>query len=256
MNQIPAVHPEAFVGKNAIVTGAASGFGTAIAEQIAAAGGRVVVADINGDGAKAVADRLPGAIAVTVDLGDPASIRNLIDTTVAELGQIDVLCNNAGVPHRIGHVFDFDIDTFEQQMNINVRSIFLAAKYAYPHMPDGSVIVNTTSVSAIRPRPGRALYNTSKGAAHTLTLCLASELAPRIRVNSVQPVASSTGFITAATGKSEMTPELEASVISGIPMGRQAEPADIGAAVAFLASPAARFLTGVCLPVDGGRSIQ
>lgn len=256
MSNPSSVNPAAFEGKTVIVTGAASGFGTAIAEQFAASGANVVVADINADGAKAVADRLPRAVSFTVDVAVPEQIKALIDFTVAEFGAIDVLANNAGVPHRICFALDVDVETWDHQFAVNARSVFLATKYAVPHMPDGGVIVNTASISAIRPRPGRAIYNASKGAVETLTRTLAVELAPRIRVNAVNPVASPTGFVAAATGVAEMTPQDEAQIVAGIPMGRQAKPSDVATAVLFLASPAAEFLTGVCLDVDGGRSIQ
>jgi 3-oxoacyl-[acyl-carrier protein] reductase len=256
MSNQSSVNPAAFEGKNVIVTGAASGFGTAIAEQFAAGGATVVVADINADGAKLVAERLPRALPFTVDVAEPDQIQAMIDFTVAQLGSIDVLANNAGAPHRICHALDIDLETWDRQFAINARSVFAATKFAVPHMPDGGVIVNTASISAIRPRPGRLAYNASKGAVETLTRALATELAPRIRVNAVNPVASPTGFVKAATGAEVMTPEDEAAIVSGIPMGRQAVPADVAAAVTFLASPAAEFLTGVCLDVDGGRSIQ
>lgn len=256
MNTRTAVHPESFVDKKVIVTGAASGFGTAIAEQFAAAGAQVLVADINGPGAEAVAARLPGARSFQVDLASPEQIRAMIDYAVAEFGRIDVLCNNAGAPHKIGFALDLDEEVFDQQFAVNTRSVFLAIKYAYPHMPEGGVVVNTASISALRPRPGRAIYNASKGAVETLTLALAAELAPRIRVNAVNPVASHTGFVTAVDGTPDLTAADEERIVAGIPMGRQAYPSDIAAAVTFLASPAAEFLTGVCLNVDGGRSIQ
>jgi 3-oxoacyl-[acyl-carrier protein] reductase len=256
MSKQSSVNPAAFDGKKVIVTGAASGFGTAIAEQFAAGGASVVVADVNGDGARKVADRLPRALPFTVDVAEPDQILAMVDFTVAELGGIDVLANNAGAPHPICDALDISIETWDRQFAVNARSVFAATKYAVPHMPDGGVVVNTASISAIRPRPGRCAYNASKGAVETLTRALAAELAPRIRVNAVNPVASPTGFVKLATGADEMTPEDEAAIVAGIPMGRQAAPADVATAVTFLASPAAEFLTGVCLDVDGGRGIQ
>lgn len=256
MTNPSSINPVAFQDKTVIVTGAASGFGTAIAEQFAAAGAQVVVADINTDGAQAVADRLPRAVPFAVDVAVPEQIEAMVAFAVARYGSIDVLVNNAGIPHRICHALDIDVETWDRQFAVNTRSVFLATKYAVPHMPDGGVIVNTCSISAIRPRPGRAAYNASKGAVETLTRALAAELAPRIRVNAVNPVAASTGFVLAATGAAEMTPQDEAQIVAGIPMGRQALPSDVATAVTFLASPAAEFLTGVCLDVDGGRSIQ
>jgi len=256
MSSASSVNPQAFVDKKVIVTGAASGFGRAIAEQFTAGGAQVLVADINAEGAKAVADTLPGARHFAVDLAEPEQIEAMIGFAAAEFGRIDVLCNNAGVPHKIGFALDLDVETFDRQFAINTRSVFLAIKYAYPHIPDGGAIVNTASISAIRPRPGRAIYNASKGAVETLTLALAAELAPRVRVNAVNPVASHTGFVTAVDGTPDLTSADEERIVAGIPMGRQAYPSDIAAAVTFLASPAAEFLTGVCLNVDGGRSIQ
>lgn len=249
------LYAHAFNNKHVIVTGAASGFGRAIATDFALSGARVLVADIDEQGAKAVAATLPGAVACAVDVMDAAQIRSMIDTAVSEFGAIDVLCNNAGRPHPIGPALDLDEATFDWQMSINTRSIFLGMKYAAPHMPDGAVIINMCSISATRPRPGRALYNASKGAIWTLTRSVATELAPRIRVNAVAPVVSQTKFVVGDDGTPDFTPEQQEEMVKGIPMGRQAEPQDVANAVTFLASPAASFLTGVVLDVDGGRSI-
>lgn len=123
-------------------------------------------------------------------------------------------------------------------------------------MKPGSVIVSTASIGAIRPRPGLTAYNASKGAVVTLIRGLAVELAPEIRVNCVNPVASPTGFIKNYIGSDELPEQMKKDVIAGIPMGRRADPIDVAQAVLFLASDAAEFLTSVCLDVDGGRSIQ
>ena len=118
------------------------------------------------------------------------------------------------------------------------------------------MIVNTASIGAVAPRPGVTAYNATKGAVLTLTRGLAVEVAPfRIRVNAVNPVAAETGFMKTATGLDKLPEELRKQLVTTIPLGRLTEPRDVAAAVLFLASDEAEFLTGVCLPVDGGRSI-
>ncbi len=122
-------------------------------------------------------------------------------------------------------------------------------------MPEGGAIVNTSSIGAKRPRPGLAAYYAAKGAVVTLTKAMAIELAPKIRVNAVCPVSAPTGFDMNAVGRENLSPEAEAGVIAGIPLGRRAEPEDVADSVFFLASDEAKFLTGVSLDVDGGRAI-
>ncbi|MFF3573314.1 glucose 1-dehydrogenase [Nocardia jiangxiensis] len=245
-----------FEGKRVLVTGGAAGFGEAIVRRFAGSGASVAIADIDEKRAENLSAGIDRSIAVAVDVSVPAQVQSMIDSTVTAFGGIDVLVNNAGVPHRKALALDLEIDEFDLQFAINVRSVFLATKYAVPHMPDGSVIVNTASIGAKRPRPTATIYNATKGAVITLTRGLATELSPRIRVNAVAPVASPTGFMKTATGLDALPPEIIAATTKGIPMGRLAEPADVASAVHFLASQDASFLTGVCLDVDGGRSIQ
>jgi 3-oxoacyl-[acyl-carrier protein] reductase len=138
---------------------------------------------------------------------------------------------------------------------VNVRSVYFAAKYCVPQMGQGGSMIATASIGGIRPRPGMTAYNASKGAVITLVRGLATELAPAIRVNAVLPVSAATGFDKNAIG-SDMPESLERAIVRGIPMGRRATPEDVANAVLFLASDEASFLTGVCLDIDGGRSIQ
>ncbi len=245
-----------FNDKCVIVTGGASGFGKAMSEKFAAAGASVVVADLNIEGAEQIASTLPQAIAVQIDVADEDQNQDLANAAVEAYGKIDVVCANAGIPHRVGRAIDMDTAEFDRMFAINTRSVFLAAKYCAPHMPEGSAIVATSSIGAKRPRPGLAAYYAAKGAVLTLTQALAVELAPNIRVNAVCPVSAPTGFDQSATGAAELPAEANAQVIAGIPMGRRATPEDVADATFFLASNEARFLTGVCLDVDGGRAIQ
>ena len=245
-----------FTDKCVVVTGAASGFGKAMSEKFAAAGASVVVADINLEGAEAVANTLPQAIAVQIDVADEPQNESLASAAVEAYGKIDVVCANAGVPHRVIRAIKMDTAEFDRMFAINTRSVFLAAKHCAPHMPAGSAIVATSSIGAKRPRPGLAAYYAAKGAVLTLTQALAVELAPDIRVNAVCPVSSPTGFDLNATGAAELPEQANAQIIAGIPMGRRATPEDVADATFFLASDQAKFLTGVCLDVDGGRAIQ
>jgi len=247
---------QAFTDKSVIVTGGASGFGAATARKFAAAGANVVVSDIDGDRAHDLAAELDGAIAVQADVASETDNQRLIQDTVDAFGKVNVFCANAGVPHRARMMIKMETEDFDRMFAINVRSVFLAAKYAVPHMEQGSSLISTASIAGKRPRPGLTPYNASKGAVITLTRGLATELAPKIRVNAVCPVSSPTGFDMNAVGRENLSPEAEENVISGIPMGRRATPEDVANAIYFLASDEAAFLTGVCLDVDGGRSIQ
>ena len=244
-----------FAGKCVVVTGGASGFGQAMSTKFGEAGASVVVADLNSEGAKEVAAELPDALPFQLDVSSEKGNRSLIEATVEAYGKIDVFCANAGVPHRAKMMMRQEVEEFDSMWAINVRSIFLAAKYCVPHMPEGSSIINTSSIGAKRPRPGLAAYYAAKGAVVTLTKAMAIELAPKIRVNAVCPVSAPTGFDMNAVGSQNLSPEAEAGVIAGIPLGRRATPEDVADSVFFLASSEAKFLTGVCLDVDGGRAI-
>lgn len=245
-----------FEGTRVIVTGAASGFGEAIARGFAAEGARVLVADLNEGGAKEVAASLPEAIAFGIDVRDEEQTRAMAQATADAWGGIDVVCPNAGIPHLSKPLIELSTAEFDRMFEVNTRSVYFAAKYCVPHMGPGSAIVSTASIGGVRPRPGLTAYNASKGAVITLTRGLAAELAPKIRVNCVNPVSAPTGFDKHAVGTDALPEQLEKAVVAGIPMGRRATPLDVAKAVLFLASEDASFLTGVCLDVDGGRSIQ
>ncbi|MBO6566505.1 MAG: SDR family oxidoreductase [Pseudomonadales bacterium] len=245
-----------FENKCVIVTGGAAGFGEAICRKFAGQGASVVVADLNLEGAQAVAGSLPSAIAIQVDVADEEANKAMAQAAVDAFGKIDVVCCNAGIPHRGNYMIKMEVDEFDRMWAVNVRSIFLAAKHCSPHMPPGSSIVNTASIGGKRPRPGLTPYNASKAAVNTLTRGMAVEMAPNIRVNAVCPVSAPTGFDMTALGVKDLPEDQNKAVIAGIPMGRRATPEDVANSVFFLASDDAEFLTGVCLDVDGGRSIQ
>ncbi len=245
-----------FEGKAVIVTGAASGFGTAIAKKFAGEGASVMIADLDPEGGEKVAADIEGAVFCKVDVASEDDNKAMVDAAVENFGKIDVMCCNAGIPHRGSYMTRMETEAFDLMWAVNVRSIFLATRYCVPHMPEGSSIISTASIGGKRPRPGLTPYNASKAAVITLTKGMAVELAPNIRANCVCPVSSPTNFDMRSMGQQHLSEEMEANVIAGIPMGRRATPEDVADAYAFLASDEAKFLTGVALDIDGGRSIQ
>jgi 3-oxoacyl-[acyl-carrier protein] reductase len=248
---------ERLAGKTALVTGAASGFGAAMAELFVAEGANVVAADLNGDGAAAVAARIGGnAVALRADVADGSDAEAMVDKAVTAFGGLDILVNNAGYTHRNGPLTGVDEATFDKIWAVNVKAIYLASMIAVPLMRQagGGVILNTASTAGIRPRPGLTWYNASKGWVITATKSMAVELAPdRIRVNALCPVAGETGMLADFMG--EDTPERRAQFIASVPLGRLSRPLDIARAALWLASEEADFITGVALEVDGGRCI-
>jgi 3-oxoacyl-[acyl-carrier protein] reductase len=245
-------------GKTAIVTGAASGFGRAIAERFAREGAKVSIVDLNIDGAKAVAAGIGvQAMAVQCDVSQADQVAAAVKASIDGMGGVDILINNAGWSHRNQPLMEVDYDTFRKVYAINVDSIFHMTKAIVPHWraKGGGVMINVGSTAGIRPRPGLSWYNSSKGAVNMMTKTLAVELAPdRIRVCGLAPVMGATALLETFMGMPD-TPENRARFISTIPLGRLCEPEDMANAALYLASDEASFITGVIHEVDGGRTI-
>jgi 3-oxoacyl-[acyl-carrier protein] reductase len=243
--------------KVAIVTGAASGFGKAIAETYAKEGAKVVVADINGQGARDVAQAIgASATHVAVDVSKRDEVEAMVGEAVKSFGGLDIVVNNAGTTHRNQPMLDVTEAEFDRIFAVNVKSIYLAALACVPEMEKrgGGVIINTASTAGVRPRPGLTWYNASKGAVITMTKSMAAELAPKkIRVCAINPVAGETALLGEFMGAD--TPENRAKFIASIPIGRLSLPSDIAHAALFLASPESSMITGVALEVDGGRCV-
>jgi 3-oxoacyl-[acyl-carrier protein] reductase len=244
--------------KVAIVTGAASGFGAETARMYVAEGAKVVLADINEDGARSVASPLgANAAAVRCDVSKRADIDNLVAETVKRFGTIDIVVNNAGFTHRNQPLLEVDEATFDKVYAINVKSIYYMTFAVVPIMRKkrSGVILNIGSTAGIRPRPGLTWYNSSKGAVNLLSKSMAVELGPdNIRVNAICPVMGATGMLELFMGMPD-TPENRKKFIATIPLGRLSEGKDIARAAVFLASDDAEFITGVEFPVDGGRTV-
>ncbi|TMJ28351.1 MAG: SDR family oxidoreductase [Alphaproteobacteria bacterium] len=244
-------------GKIALVTGGASGFGAGIARTFAREGAKVAILDLNGPGAKEVASSI-GANARAIQ-GDVTAARDVaagVENVVAAHGRLDIVVNNAGWTHRNQPMLNVSEAEFDRVFAVNVKSIFHMAHAAIPVMrrQGGGTIINIGSTAGIRPRPGLAWYNATKGAVNLLSRSMAVELAPdKIRVNCVAPVAGETGLLAAFMG--EDTPEMRAKFVATIPLGRLSRPDDVANACLYLASDEAALVTGVVLEVDGGRTI-
>ena len=245
-------------GKVAIVTGAGAGFGEGIAHRFAAEGAKVAVVDLRGDAAERVAATIgPAAIALTADVGVEADVNRVVQDTMSRLGTPDILVNNAGTTHRNRPIMEVDEATFDLMFRVNVKSIYFFVRAVAPVMRDngGGTIINIGSTAGIRPRPGLTWYNATKGAVNLGSKSLALELAPwKIRVNVVCPVIGETGLLESFMGLPD-TPENRAKFIATIPLGRMSRPEDVANATLYLASDDAAFITGVELPVDGGRTV-
>jgi len=242
-------------GKTAIVTGGASGFGAGIVRKFVTEGAKVMIADINGDAASALAKEL-GASAQQVDVSKDASVLALVDAAYAAFGKLDILVNNAGVSHMPAPLDEISEADFDRVIAVNVKSVYLTAKHLVPRFKaaKSGVILNVASTAAVSPRPRLSWYNASKGWMVTATKSMAVELAPLgIRVNAINPVAGETPLLKTFMG--EDTPEIRAKFLSTIPLGRFSTPADMGNAACFLCSDEASMITGVALEVDGGRVI-
>ncbi len=245
-------------GKSALVTGAGSGFGAAIARTFAREGARVVLMDLNGPAAETVAQSIgTAAMALTGDVTSRADTDRAVDAAVGHGGRLDIVVNNAGWSYRNKPLLETTEEEFDRVFAINVKSVFHMVNSASPVMRDagGGVMINIGSTGGIRPRPGLAWYNATKAAVNLVSRALATEMAQwRIRVNCVAPVIGATGLLETFMGLPD-TPENRAKFMSTIPLGRMSLGDDIAAACLYLASDEANFVTGVVLPVDGGRTV-
>ena len=241
--------------KTAIVTGGASGFGAGIVRKFAAEGARVMVADLNADGAADIAAEI-GGIAQQVDVSKGASVNAMCTAALTAWGHVDILVNNAGVTHLPSSLEEVSEEDFDRVFNVNAKSIYLTARAFVPHMKSRKTgtILNIASTAGVSPRPRLNWYNASKGWVITATRAMAVELASDgIRVNALNPVAGETPLLKSFMG--EDTPEIRAKFLSTIPLGRFSQPEDLGNAACFLCSDEASMITGVAMEVDGGRCI-
>lgn len=243
-------------GKVAIITGGAQGFGAGIAQVFAREGAKLVIADLNKEGAEKLAASLPnGSIGVGGDVSKLDDVKAIVDQALAVFGKLDIVVNNAGTSHHNKPLTEVTEEEFDRVFAVNVKSIYNFAIAAVPAMAkNGGSFVNIGSTAGLRPRPGLTWYNGTKGAVHLISKSMAVELAPqKIRVNVIAPVAGETPLL--ATFMGQDTPEIRAKFIGTIPLGRFSTPRDIANAALFLASEEAAFITGTVMEVDGGRCV-
>ncbi len=248
---------ELLANKVGLVTGAARGIGRAIAEAYAEQGAHVAVTDIVADGARAVAEAInaagrPRAIAVPLDVSDPANVRQAMDKTVAEFGRLDVLVNNAAIL-RAHYIVDCPLEDWQAIFRVNMEGTFLCSQAAARQMieqGEGGCIINIASASARKADPKHAAYSSSKAAIICFTRILALELGEYgIRANAILPGATETEMLQ---GVFEEVPGIREVLIGRTVLGKLGAPRDQANAAVFLASDLASHITGEHLIVSGG----
>jgi 3-oxoacyl-[acyl-carrier protein] reductase len=254
------------LNKVALITGAGSGFGRASAILFSKEGAKIAVVDIDEKVGKEAVSQIKQnggqAIFIQADVSKASDVERMVKTTVDTYGKLDILFNNAGIPMPFTPLENVKEELWDRIQNVNVKSIFLGAKYALPYMKKqgGGVIINTASISGIRPRPGLSAYSTSKAAAIMLTKALAIEFAPnKIRVNCMNPVIAETPMLAKFMSDQPLTSEKfeegRKRFADTIPLGRLAQAEDVAYMALFLASDEASLITGASFDVDGGRGI-
>ncbi|MDR5652782.1 SDR family NAD(P)-dependent oxidoreductase [Ruixingdingia sedimenti] len=242
-----------FGGRVAVITGAASGIGLQCARDFAAAGARVAVNDLDPAKVQAVAAEI-GAMPLPGDVTDEAVVKALVARVAGEWGRIDYLVNCAGIADEMKPTLDQDIDRWQRVLDVSLRGSYLMARECGRAMTAArsGVIVNLSSIAGLVGLPGRNAYSAAKAGLAMMTRGLAAEWGGHgIRVNAIAPGYIDTPMVEGLLSRGRIGTE---GILRRTPLGRFGQPAEISAAIQFLCSPAASYVTGVTLAVDGGYS--
>jgi NAD(P)-dependent dehydrogenase (short-subunit alcohol dehydrogenase family) len=242
-------------GRVALVTGASRGIGEATARLLARHGAHVIVSSRRQDSVAAVAESIRAdggqASALACHVGETESIEAAFALIEQQHERLDILVNNAATNPHFGHITETPVSMIEKTFEVNIRGYFVMSQKAALMMKKqgGGSIVNTSSINGVRPGPGQGIYSVTKAAVISMTQAFAKECAPwKVRVNAVLPGLTDTKFAAALIQNERMLK----MILPLIPMNRVALPEEIAPAILFFASDAASYVTGTCLPVDGG----
>jgi 3-oxoacyl-[acyl-carrier protein] reductase len=239
-------------GQTAIVTGAGTGIGEAIAQRLTAAGARVGVADIDGDAAKAAAERIGGgAFPVVVDVTKAANVEAAVEMVIGIAGSLEILVNNAGIAGKAAPIWEQTNSDWLGVMDLNINAVFYLCRAVLPHMRAKGYgrIVNIASIAGKEGNPNMVAYSASKAAVIGLTKSIAKEVATEgICINAVAPAVIRTKILE------QITAAQVDYMVQRIPMKRTGSPEEVAAVVHFLASRDCSFVTGQCYDVSGGRA--
>jgi NAD(P)-dependent dehydrogenase (short-subunit alcohol dehydrogenase family) len=250
---------ERLKNKQAVVTGGADGIGKAIVERFISEGAKIVIADLNEDAAKALAENFPGnAFYFKANVASSADMSALISFAEEKMGSLDIFVNNAGIG-AAGTVDKVEEGEWDRLMNVNLKGTFLGMKYAIPLLRKngGGVIINISSIAAIVGLPERSAYSATKGGILAMTRSAAIDhVSENIRINCIAPGTTNTPWINRITSSRPDPEAAKKSMLARQPHGRLVKPEEIAAMAAYLASDESASVVGACMIVDGGMTAQ